>query len=83
MLCHYRNIAFGSKQNQTARYKLGQIVGYSEAAQSNITLIIIVLNPQTEMFKLENDVVEYKTKYEEMLEENDQVKLHTMVLHAK
>ncbi len=45
-----------------------------ERHEASVTMQRDLKKAQTEMFKLENDVVEYKTKFEEMMEENDQVK---------
>jgi hypothetical protein len=44
-----------------------------ERHEASVTMQRDLKKAQTEMFKLENDVVEYKTKFEEMMEENDQV----------
>ena len=44
-----------------------------ERHEAAVTMQRDLKKAQSEMFKLENDVVEFKTKFEEMMEENDQV----------
>ena len=50
-----------------------------ERHEASVTMQRDLKKAQMEMFKLENDVVEYKTKFEEMMEENDQVKITSTV----